>query len=39
MRALVLNQEGGYAVEERPMPEPDTGEVLFRTRLLRNLWH
>ena len=31
MRALVLNQEGGYAVEERPMPEPDTGEVLFRT--------
>lgn len=31
MRALVLNQEGGYAVEERPMPEPDAGEVLFRT--------
>ena len=32
MRALVLNGEGGYAVEERPMPEPDAGEVLFRTR-------
>ena len=31
MRALVLNGESGYAVEERPMPEPDTGEVLFRT--------
>ena len=31
MRALVLNGEGGYAVEERPMPEPDAGEVLFRT--------
>jgi threonine dehydrogenase-like Zn-dependent dehydrogenase len=31
MRALVLNGEGGYAVEERPAPEPDAGEVLFRT--------
>ena len=31
MRALVLNEEGGYAVEERPMPEPDAGEALFKT--------
>ena len=31
MRALVLNGTDGYAIEERPMPEPDTGEVLFRT--------
>ncbi len=31
MRALVLNEESGYAIEERPMPEPDAGEVLFRT--------
>ena len=31
MRALVFNEDGGYAVVERPMPEPDAGEVLFRT--------
>ena len=31
MRALVLNSENEYAIVERPMPEPDTGEVLFRT--------
>ena len=30
MRALVL-KENGYIVDERPMPEPDAGEVLFRT--------
>ena len=30
MRALVLNGDK-FAVEERPMPEPDVGEVLFRT--------
>ncbi len=30
MRALVLKPDG-YVVEERPMPEPDGGEVLFRT--------
>ena len=30
MRALVLNGDT-YAVEDRPMPEPDAGEVLFRT--------
>ena len=30
MRALVL-RDNIYAVEERPMPEPDAGEVLFRT--------
>ena len=30
MRALVL-RDNVYAVEERPMPEPDSGEVLFKT--------
>ena len=30
MRALMLNGDK-FAVEERPMPEPDVGEVLFRT--------
>ena len=30
MRALVL-KNNVYAVEERPMPEPDIGEVLFKT--------
>ena len=30
MRALVL-KENGYIVDERSMPEPDAGEVLFRT--------
>ena len=31
MRALVFNEDGEYAVMERPMPEPEPGEVLFRT--------
>ena len=31
MRALVLNSDNRYAIVERPMPEPDAGEVLFRT--------
>lgn len=32
MQALVLNANGEYAVEDRPMPEPGPGEVLLRTR-------
>lgn len=31
MRALVLNRENRYVIDERPMPEPEQGEVLFRT--------
>ena len=31
MRALVLTRDNGYVIDERPMPEPDAGEVLFRT--------
>ena len=31
MRALVLTDGNRYTIEERPMPEPDAGEVLFRT--------
>lgn len=31
MRALVINNDTGYSIVERPMPEPDVGEVLFRT--------
>lgn len=30
MRALVL-RDNQYVIDERPMPEPDAGEVLFRT--------
>ena len=30
MRALVL-RDNQYFIDERPMPEPDAGEVLFRT--------
>ena len=30
MRALVL-RDNEYVIDERPMPEPDAGEVLFRT--------
>ena len=38
MRALVLNGDT-YAVEDRPMPEPETGEVLFRTHYSGDLRH
>ena len=31
MRALVITNDTGYSIVERPMPEPDAGEVLFRT--------
>ena len=31
MRALVFNKDSQYVIEERPMPEPDVGEALFKT--------